>query len=684
MRPPSLAMRISQQIKEFSHKSLKNKIFFSILVVILIISATIALLARWILVSSLSSELQLRGIAIAHSIAERGGGYVLDKNYPKLLALIFDEATLLERQHMINYIYVTDRDNEVLSHTLSKPFPDQMARTNQVPPDRDHNVVLMDFDRHPTYDIAVPIKEGIYRIGTVHVGLSKQHMDNLVSKLRITFLGFISAVIVIIFLISHKLAQNITRPLTRLTSISDEISKGNFDTNIELDIGDRAGGWDASQCPAYKDSNVPCWHFDDQTRLGERDHCDDVLHNCKNCVFYRKRQGDEVLQLADSFMNMVWSIRLYRKRLQESEGKYRSLFDSGPDPIFVVESGTYSILDANRRSEEIYGFGKKELIGTSFLDLGQEQTGEFSNLFEQNDQTSDYVQFAKMIQYKKNGSPFYVNAHACPISYKGKQAIIVSATDITEIIEKDAQLIQASKMKTLGEMSAGIAHELNQPLNAIKMGSEFLEMSLEGDRDIPKDLFNQVALDISQQVDRATDIINNLRAFGRKSTLFRERIDINKPIEGVLSIVRRQFLLEKIDFDLHLETDLPLIVAHNNRLQQVFFNLITNARDAILEKKQKTAEDLSGRIEVTTGRESSRVVVRIGDNGIGIPDEVITSIFEPFFTTKETGQGMGLGLAITYGIIKDYNGDIQIQSTPGQGTDFTISFPVAEELETNA
>jgi PAS domain S-box-containing protein len=383
-------------------------------------------------------------------------------------------------------------------------------------------------------------------------------------------------------------------------------------------------------------------------------------------------------------MNMVWSIRLYRKRLQESEGKYRSLFDSGPDPIFVVESGTYSILDANRRTEEVYGFGKKELIGTSFLDLGSEQNEDFTKFFEKSDQSSDYVQFIKMIQYKKDGSPFYVNAHACPISYKGKQAIIVSATDITEMIEKDAQLIQASKMKTLGEMSAGIAHELNQPLNAIKMGSEFLEMSLEDDREIPKDLVSQVATDISLQVDRATDIINNLRAFGRKSTIFRERININNPIEGVLSIVRRQFLLEKIDFDLHLGTNLPLIVAHNNRLQQVFFNIITNARDAIVEKKLKTGKDVSGRIKVTTGREANRVAVRIEDNGVGIPQEVINNIFEPFFTTKETGQGMGLGLAITYGIIKDYNGDIQIKSTPGLGTEFTISFPVVEEPETSA
>lgn len=680
----SIPKRVSWHIQEFSKRSLKNKIFFSILAVILIISATIALLARWILVSSLASELQLRGVAIAHSIAERGGGYVLDKNYPKLLTLIFDEATLLERQHMINYIYIVDRDNKVLSHTLSKRFPEKIARANEVPADKEHNVVLINFDRRPTYDIAVPIKEGIYRIGTVHVGLSKEHMDDLVSKLRITFLGFISAVIVIIFLISHRLAQYITRPLSRLTRISDEISKGNFDTNIDLDIGEHTEGWDGSCCPAYKDSNVPCWHFDEQSRLDKHDLQEEDLHNCKNCVFYRKREGDEVLQLADSFMNMVWSIRLYRKRLQESEGKYRSLFDSSPDPIFAIKSQNYEILDANRRAEEIYGFGKKELIGKSFLDLGPEYNKEFATFFEQGDPAGEYAQFPKMIQYKKNGSPFYVNAHACPISYKGIQAIIVSATDITDIIEKDAQLIQASKMKTLGEMSAGIAHELNQPLNAIKMGSEFLEMSLEKDREIPKDMFSQVACDISEQVDRATDIINNLRAFGRKSTLFKEKININEPINGVLSIVRRQFLLENVDFELDLGTDLPLIYAHNNRFQQVFFNIITNARDAIVEKKQQTTGTFPGIIKVSTSHEASRVVVNIADNGIGIPDQVINNIFEPFFTTKETGQGMGLGLAITYGIIKDYQGDIRIESIPGQGTAFILSFPVAEEPEISA
>ena len=114
-------------MKPYARISLKNKIFISILAVILLISVTIALLARWILISGLTKELELRGIAVAHSIAERGGGFVLDKNYSELLSLIFEEARLRERQHMINYIYVLDRSEKVLSHTFTVPFPGPLS-----------------------------------------------------------------------------------------------------------------------------------------------------------------------------------------------------------------------------------------------------------------------------------------------------------------------------------------------------------------------------------------------------------------------------------------------------------------------------------------------------------------------------------------------------------------------------
>ena len=670
-------------IRYYEQVSLKNQIFVTILVVILIISATIALLARWILISGLTKELELRGIAVAHSIAERGAGFVLEKNSPELLTLIFDEARLRERQHMITYIYVLDRSDQVISHTFTIPFPIGFSKANPMPENASHGVRLVEHGTNTSYDIVVPMNEGLYRIGTVHVGLSKEHIDKLVSKLRFMFLGFISAVIIIIFYVSHRISRHITMPITRLTRISDELSRGNFDFNLNpegntVDLEETLE-WGITHCPAYKDTNMPCRHFDQQSRhFRTRDAAGEEV--CRDCLFYRKNQGrDEVSQLADSFLNMVWSIRLYRKRLQESELKYRSLFDSAPNPIFVVDASTETILDANPRAEELYEYPLEALFGMPFQKLGQDHIKDSPIAVQPYGNTGnsgpakDYVYYPRILHLKNGGHPFYVNMHACPISYGGRQAIVVAITDITEMIEKDAQLVQAAKMKTLGEMSAGIAHEINQPLNTIKMGSEYLTLLLDQKKTITEAQIRDMVTEISEQVDRATEIINNLRAFGRKSDLTMELVSMKEPIQGVLSIIGRQFSIQKITIRLDLAENLPLVKAQNNHLQQVFFNLLNNARDAIQEKME-TEPDLYGDILVRTYAEDGKVVVSVTDNGSGIPEPVRDKIFEPFFTTKKTGKGMGLGLAITYGIVRDYGGTIEIDSTPGQGTTFYLIF----------
>ena len=228
-------------------------------------------------------------------------------------------------------------------------------------------------------------------------------------------------------------------------------------------------------------------------------------------------------------------------------------------------------------------------------------------------------------------------------------------------------------MKTLGEMSAGIAHEINQPLNTIKMGSEYLTLLLDQKKTITEEQIRDMVTEISEQVDRATEIINNLRAFGRKSDLAMELVSMKEPIQGVLSIIGRQFSIQRIAIRLDLADNLPLVKAQNNHLQQVFFNLLNNARDAIQEKME-TEPDLYGDILVRTYAEDGKVVVSVMDNGSGIPEPVRDKIFEPFFTTKKTGKGMGLGLAITYGIVRDYGGTIKIDSTPGKGTTFNLIF----------
>lgn len=660
-------------MKPFRHVSLKIKIFLSTLGVVLLISVAIAMLARWILVSSLTRELELRGVAIAQSIAEGGSSYILDQDTPNLVSLIFDAAQLGERKVLISYIYIVDMDGNVLANTFIKPFPRELLSQNVLAPNQDQSVTLIEVDGEQAYDIAVPAKEGIYTLGAVHVGLNKNHIDNLVGKLRFTFLGFISAIVVIIFLIALRLSNYIIQPVTRLTRISDEISRGNLDFPMTLLD---APGREPRDCPAYNNTDLPCWHFD-QTLMGGSETTPENVRTCKECVFYRKRKGDEVDQLADSFSNMIWSIKLYRRRLRESEEKYRSLFDSNPDPVFVVDLKKKRILDANPRAEEVYGYTKPELLGRPITDLEPADGGTGVARFMSAPQAGECILFPKVRHLKKGGVPFFVNLHACRTHYRGKEAVIFSTTDITDMVEKDAQLIQASKMKTLGEMSAGIAHELNQPLNAIKMGSDFLSLMVGQKRDIPKENLGRVVGEISVQVDRAAAIINHLREFGRKSDLKKEGVDINVPIRGVFTIIGQQLALQNIDVTLDLCDALPQVLAHSNRLEQVFFNLVTNARDAINMRRDISGNGDSPReISIRSWAEGDRVAVTVSDTGCGISPRNLQKIFEPFFTTKSSGHGMGLGLSISYGIVKDYGGDIEVGSEPGEGTTFKLSFPL--------
>ncbi len=363
--------------------------------------------------------------------------------------------------------------------------------------------------------------------------------------------------------------------------------------------------------------------------------------------------------------------KLAEKAVHESEEKYRSLFDSGPNPIFVLDRRTLEILDANPSARETYGYALPELAGRSFLELGSlEYEGGGAEGWPE-----ALVESQKVRHFRKGRHPFYVNFKTCPARYKGREAIILAVTDVTEMMEKDAQLIQASKMTTLGEMSAGIAHELNQPLNAIKMGNEYLKMMVEEHREIPPDTLHQICREVSAQVDRASDIINRLRAFGRKSDFRKEAVDINLPIRNVLGIVGHPLGLQNIRLRTRLRPDLPQIVGQSNRLEQVFFNLITNARDAILQKKESLADRLHGVIAIRTSLEAGEVVVTVSDNGSGIPRTHREKIFEPFFTTKEVGRGLGLGLSITYRIVRDFGGTIDLRSQEGVGTTVRLAFP---------
>ncbi len=624
-------------IDSIRNSSLKNKIFVSTTAVILLVSVLIAAFARWVLITTLTAELKQRGLGIGYSIAESSRSFILTEDIAQLTSLIFD-ARLGARRELVGYVFISGKQDQILAHTFTREFPEGLGQVNRIAPDDDHSIELLNTMDDAVYDVAVAVNEGIYRIGSVHVGLYKKHIDQLIGKLRTTFLGFVSAATVLFFVISHALSKYITQPITQLTKVSDEISRGNFDIRPDLIQGIQ--------------------------RSGVR---------------------DEVRQLSSSFLNMTDRIKESRRRLQESENKYRSLFAGGPNPILVIDRQTLTILSANPSAEETYGYSQEELVGRPIGDLGPIELNDPGGANPGDRHTGRITTVNSKMQYrKKNGETIYVNVHACPTTFQGKEALIVATTDITAMVEKDNQLIQASKMTTLGEMSAGIAHELNQPLNAIKMGSEFLDMMIEREQPVPLPDLHQVVTEISSQVDRAANIIRRLRDFGRKADFTKEPICINDPIQSVMEIIGRQLKLQDIDVRLQLMENPPPILAHHNRIEQVIFNLLTNARDAINLREESGAGSLQRRIEVKSCLQAGRVAVEIADTGIGIEPSLRERIFEAFFTTKKMGEGMGLGLSITRGIVEDYGGLIRIHSTPGRGTAFNLSFPAAAPVSSKS
>jgi len=234
-------------------------------------------------------------------------------------------------------------------------------------------------------------------------------------------------------------------------------------------------------------------------------------------------------------------------------------------------------------------------------------------------------------------------------------------------------------MPTIGGISPGVAHELNQPLNAIKVGGEFLKMMARKKQKIPDDRLLQVATEISGQVDRASVIINRLTELEEKRGFQKEKVQFNVVIQKTLAIIEQQLLLDDIRVTSDLQQDLPLIFGQANRLEQVMYNLLSNAADAIMAVKDET-RGIKGRlIAIRSFTDQNRVKVSVSDTGIGIPADLHDRIFEPFFTGKAAGEGAGLGLCISREIVKNHGGRIQVNAWESQGSTFVLSFPKVRE-----
>jgi PAS domain S-box-containing protein len=481
--------------------------------------------------------------------------------------------------------------------------------------------------------VGVVVMIGITLQILVFPQLKEDH--SAILNLKVIHLLASAAVVVIGWFFVEFISKRITLPLMELTKRADEISReaGESLTSVERDPPDAA-----------PDEN------------------DEVV-------------GDEIAQLTSSFNRMLVHLKASEARLRESEEKYRFIFDHAPSPIFVIDADDMRILDVNARAEEEYQYTREELLNMSFADLGLDRDREKTASRLQHIYSTEVTLLPVMQHRRLDGSIFMVNYQTCLSSYRNRPAVIAAVWDVTERLEKHARLIQAGKMATLGEMATGIAHELNQPLNVVKLGCDYLNKKLKACHEVSVEDLRQVTAELSGSVERASKIINHLRQFGRLADNTMAPIDINMPIRNVFNLLGGQLEAQQIGWRLDLADRLPQILGDSIRLEQVFINLILNAKDAILKHERNLPPEIKEEtVTIRTFMEDDRLVVTVADTGPGVQESIRNKVFEPFFTTKKTGEGTGLGLSITYGIIKEHNGTIEIVADK-QGATFRLTFP---------
>ena len=580
-------------------------------------------------------------------------------------------------------------------------------------------------------------------LGALDVVVSLEQTDKSIAFLRnsnialAAFAFLVTSAIIFIFVMKF-----VNQPIKKLIDASQLIAKGEYLSNIDIDQNDEMGqlfvainkmgkkiAAKQTELKRQRDEYqnlfelVPCLitiqdnnyqlvsynkEFEETFNPTLKDFCFRVYkqreNKCENCPVEktfrdgRSHYGQEtgkdkdgntthwlartspirdargnVVSVMEVCLNIT-RMKQLEERLEKSEKKYYAIFNNIPNAVFVLNMNTFEILDCNKSVKDLYGFEKHEITGRSFLDLFLDEEKDH---YAFKIMTSAYINQVK--QLNNDGKTLFSAIRISPSEYLGQKVLLVTTSDITKRLETEQQLIHAGKMATLGEMATGIAHELNQPLSVIKTAGSYCLKKTRNNTTIKDKDFIAMLEKIDRNVDRSADIIRHMRQFARKSEVVLAEVQVNEVLKRAHDIFSQQLKVRGIEVAWDIEEDLPTIMADSSRLEQVFINLLLNARDAI-EEKWRSPERATGTKKITlkTALEGNMVVVEVKDTGIGISEDIADKIFEPFFTTKEVGKGTGLGLSISYGIVKDCHGDIKATTNEQKETCFRIFFPAKE------
>jgi PAS domain S-box-containing protein len=395
---------------------------------------------------------------------------------------------------------------------------------------------------------------------------------------------------------------------------------------------------------------------------------------CLNTAGVVRDTSGHVVRYHGSLMDIT-ERREMERRLHQQQEFARRLIDSFPDLILVLDTqGRYTFVSP--RVNEVLGYNPEEVRE---LELGGRSHVE--------DRPAVLSLFGEIVSGRQNFGSLELRVrnkqrewrrlrcHFSPFfDENGKiEGVIVSGRDVTDLKRLEEQLIQAEKLAAMGQMLAGVAHELNNPLTAILGVTELL-----GERGgVDSDTKRQLDL-THRQARRAARIVQNLLEFSRPAAPLKKAVEVNSLIERTLQLHEHSLRRNNIEVDFQPQPGLPPVVGDANQLVQVFLNLITNAEYAIREVREK------GRIQIRLGRIGGHISCTVQDDGVGILPEALPRLFDPFYTTKRPGGGTGLGLSICLSIIREHGGSIDVETLPAGGSAFTVYLPLGGGQESVA
>jgi len=352
--------------------------------------------------------------------------------------------------------------------------------------------------------------------------------------------------------------------------------------------------------------------------------------------------------------------------LRRSEAKARAILENASEGIVVVDAAG-RIVSVNAKTEQMFRYDRAALVGQPLEVLMPERLRHrhvgHRNDFMANLRTRPMGRGLDLVGRRADGEEFPIEISLSYIETEDGIHALAFVSDITQRLAVERATRQAERLVAVGQLAAGIAHEVNNPIGIITSRIELMLMEAE-EHGLPSAVIEDLRV-LHRHALRVTDIAAKLLTFARETPADRQPIDINAVVTDALALVQKQLGHSGVHMDLRLGAGLPQVLGHANALQQVVLNLVTNAGQALADH---------GTIRVVTAVGNTHITVEVADDGPGIPPATLSHVFDPFFTTKATGTG--LGLSVSYGIVRDHGGTMDVRSKVGHGTVFTVSLPI--------